>query len=570
MVVIFVPEIVFWGARTDKASDRRFGGKTGTATSYTRLTMESSLGADVRPKVHVATPTVERVFCVACHWVADNLQREPVDLHQSPAEQSGEGLLEQRRAHYRSDWHRVNLKRRVAQLPPLTLPEFEERMRIGLGDGSEGAGVVDLFDEERPASRAEQPSGYRIKVPANLAGQEPNELSETHSASQHRGPFGKKAGHSRAECIWCQKQFASERALFQHERSARHQDKLRELGIANQGVETAFQPSFGMASAEQMDVDAWVRERLQEARPLDVNECLFCSETVVMTENAPQKERDEALMANLHHMAREHSFFVPYIDYCCDVEGLIRYLGTKVGLGFCCIYGGNEVSLERPTAEPVHPKERSAEMFRSLQACRNHMRDLGHCKLPDFDEEEVWNEYQEFYSFTPVRSRAEPQRDTNEGLDPLESADERDDSFASAEAPWEHRVMPLDGSKSLAAANEEPIGLQVGQYGRIAGHRSLWRYYRQHLVTNERLPFPVVIAKQEQQRMVDGRRAAVHIGPEYRPATVSAQRQGSIPPRYLLERWRRAQLAQALRNDAARRGGAPRSAIAVLNSGYRG
>ncbi|KAJ1871105.1 pre-60S factor rei1, partial [Coemansia sp. S17] len=35
---------------------------------------------------------------------------------------------EQQRTHYRSDWHRYNLKRKVADLPPVTAESFAQRV----------------------------------------------------------------------------------------------------------------------------------------------------------------------------------------------------------------------------------------------------------------------------------------------------------------------------------------------------------------------------------------------------------------------------------------------------------
>lgn len=36
---------------------------------------------------------------------------------------------EEQRAHYRSDWHRYNLKRKVADLPPVTRDQFEQKVQ---------------------------------------------------------------------------------------------------------------------------------------------------------------------------------------------------------------------------------------------------------------------------------------------------------------------------------------------------------------------------------------------------------------------------------------------------------
>ena len=41
----------------------------------------------------------------------------------------GEGLAaELQKAHYKTDWHRYNLKRRVADLPPVSAENFQQRV----------------------------------------------------------------------------------------------------------------------------------------------------------------------------------------------------------------------------------------------------------------------------------------------------------------------------------------------------------------------------------------------------------------------------------------------------------
>ena len=37
---------------------------------------------------------------------------------------------ENQRAHYKTDWHRYNLKRKVAELPPVTLDVFNQKVTL--------------------------------------------------------------------------------------------------------------------------------------------------------------------------------------------------------------------------------------------------------------------------------------------------------------------------------------------------------------------------------------------------------------------------------------------------------
>lgn len=37
-------------------------------------------------------------------------------------------------------------------------------------------------------------------------------------------------------------------------------------------------------------------------------------------------------------MTKEHSFFIPDIEYLQDLEGLVKYLGEKVSVGTTCLF----------------------------------------------------------------------------------------------------------------------------------------------------------------------------------------------------------------------------------------
>jgi pre-60S factor REI1 len=56
-------------------------------------------------------------------------------------------------------------------------------------------------------------------------------------------------------------------------------------------------------------------------------------------------------------MSEAHSFFVPDLDYVTDLEGLLTYLGAKVGQGRMCLWCN-----DKKTA------------FRSVDAVQKHMK----------------------------------------------------------------------------------------------------------------------------------------------------------------------------------------------------
>lgn len=57
----------------------------------------------------VVSPTTMPLFtCISCRVVFANSELQ--------------------KAHYRTDWHRYNLKRKVADLPPVTAVDFQQRV----------------------------------------------------------------------------------------------------------------------------------------------------------------------------------------------------------------------------------------------------------------------------------------------------------------------------------------------------------------------------------------------------------------------------------------------------------
>lgn len=270
-----------------------------------------------------------------------------------------------RHEHYRSDLHRVNLKRKVGGLGPLTAEEF----------------------------------GVRVSA-----------LQQ--SSDQNEGARGRREWF----CACCSKRFSSQKALENHNRSRRHLDRLRRVSPDDMS-ELSTSGTVDMEREEVEDdeaVELELERRIKEGRMFSSVECVF--------DGSVHGSAEE----NLEYMAREFGFFLPYVEEVVDVEGLLRYLGQKVGIGFAC------VACDRG--------------FGSVTAAQRHMVDKSHCRMT---EGAGWEEeYGEFYRF-------------------------EDDG-------WEE-VGTEDGEGNGVDAGAEEVGDEVEMVvaGKVLGHRSLKRYYRQ-------------------------------------------------------------------------------------------
>lgn len=193
------------------------------------------------------------------------------------------------RSHYKTDWHRYNLKRKVAELPPVTAENFKERVL---------------------AQRAVESVEAKHKF-----------------------------------CQICKKHFTSENSYESHLRSRRH----KEREIADQKLKAQESKKSDSSPDEQNGTDGGLTKKNErnlegdkeptadsqgeedsdsefEPEPLEVTECLFCPQT------------NDDLESNLKHMSFAHGFFIPDLTYLVDAKGLVTHLCEKVGVGNMCLY----------------------------------------------------------------------------------------------------------------------------------------------------------------------------------------------------------------------------------------
>lgn len=256
-----------------------------------------------------------------------------------------------------------------------------------------------------------------------------------------------------------------------------------------------------------------------------LNQCLFCNVVVADVD------------ANLIHMSKQHSMFIPEREYLADLEGLLGFLYEKIHELKECLYCG--------------------QVKHTAHGVQTHMRDLGHCMIPYGSEEEMLD-IGEFYDFRSTYSDDEETEDEDEemvdggvklgvsrstkttvqtGEDGEEMAvDEDEDGWESdasslSSVPTDeitampiddhsHRYKTLDKHRHHSHSDPRPHRNLDGYHshahstpravyhddvelhlpsGRTAGHRSLHKYFRQNL---RNYPSP---AERAQQRAIEGR-----------------------------------------------------------------
>ncbi|CAN8314961.1 unnamed protein product [Cochlearia groenlandica] len=265
--------------------------------------------------------------------------------------------------HYKSEWHRYNLKRKIAGVP----------------------GVTEALFEARQAAIAQEKINF-VEAPMLYS------------------------------CGVCSKGYRSSKAHEQHLKSKSHVLKASSLKGESNGEEdkaiikrlpprrvekndpALLKGSIEEESEEEESEDEWVEvdsdEDLDgEDEDMDENEAGSGEED--MDEDDIEFELDPAccLMCDrkhrtiekcMVHMHKHHGFFIPDIEYLKDPKGFLTYVGLKVKRDFMCLYC-NELR---------HP-------FSSLEAVRKHMDAKSHCKVhygDGGDEDDA--ELEEFYDYS--------------------------------------------------------------------------------------------------------------------------------------------------------------------------
>ncbi|KAJ4953149.1 hypothetical protein NE237_029981 [Protea cynaroides] len=255
----------------------------------------------------------------------------------------------QQRFHYKSEWHRYNLKRKVAGVP----------------------GVTEALFLVRQASLA----------------QEQTKSNETPMLYI---------------CTLCGKGYRSVKAHAQHLKSRTHLIRASQTSVGD----TVIKPLPSRAAnkpAPQREADSneesedseneWeeinTEDYLVNESQLDVDEIMNDDDDDDDEELEPSccfmcDIKHDNLESCMVHMHKKHGFFIPDIEYLKDPKGLLTYLGLKVKRDFMCLYCNDR----------CHP-------FYSLEATRKHMEAKGHCKVhygDGGDDEDA--ELEEFYDYS--------------------------------------------------------------------------------------------------------------------------------------------------------------------------
>jgi len=347
----------------------------------------------------------------------------------------------ERGAHYKSEWHRYNVKRRCAGLT--SIPQS-------------------LFDSQLAALQSKKAA--------------------------------ESAQKATQQCKLCMKSFATQSAFQAHLQTKKHLKKAEkqasgaddeededeedaEMSGDKDAAAAAAAPASASAKPakpaakpeskhddeeDEDDEEAGEGEE-EEGEPIPLLHCLFCAKEFAN------------VAASCDHMLKQHGFFIPFVENLVDLDGLLTYLGEKIGIGHVCLWCNGKGRARYP----------------STAAVQQHMKAKSHCKLrleDDEDEEELMD----FYDFDLEEEEDEDEEDEtmeqakdgaagsgSAAADKADKADKNAGALVVVSSAKDAAPAPRRGGGGASSIND--AGELVLADGSIVGARQHQRIYKQHI-----------------------------------------------------------------------------------------
>lgn len=365
------------------------------------------------------------------------------------------------RTHYRSDWHRYNLKRRVAGLISVTATQFAEKV---------------LAQKSLAATTADRANFAESCKACNKTYYSENAFVNHLGSKKHREAYKKAKTASRES--------GAEEDVDEAGSTVDSNFSLGDSIEPSQAsiLESSSTPVKEIAPQTLKSEEVQIQEKLANARKLPIEECLFCTHRAFDFE------------ANMQHMKSSHSLFIPEREYLVDLRSLIAYLQEKLSVGNSCLACN--------------------KMFRNLEAVRGHMYSKAHNRIA-YDSEDEQLELSDFYDFRKSWMPESKQHASSRSIEKDEEWEDEDEDEAEdsdgSQSSWDtdapssnhgenQQIVKSkrnngthnhdddddddDDDSSIASAELGPLATDYELHlpsGVTVGHRSLARYYRQNL-----------------------------------------------------------------------------------------
>lgn len=320
--------------------------------------------------------------------------------------------------HYKSDWHKYNLKRREAGLVLLEKADFTARLE-----------AAKAMREER-AGREERSGKDHLK----------------------KGSTGGKKKKDKKTKVGGSKLGGGATTVSQ----ASAYDKMKNK------VEGDDENMEDAPDTEEPEMEE--EEEEEEPPVIEPRQCLF------------DKHMSPTLAANVERMHRKYGFFVPDQEYLTDLEGLLGYCHEKIKLGHVCLccqsifttwHGCQKHMISKRHTKLRYERGVDLEEFDPFfDFSEADQEFMGAANTATDEEDGVIAEGGEDDAEWEDVTDDEAEEDD----DNMDEDDDEDDDNMYAGYKSEIKRFGFDVT---------PLGELVFPDGRIVGHRGLARYYKQ-------------------------------------------------------------------------------------------
>ncbi|CCD27114.1 Reh1p NDAI_0J02220 [Naumovozyma dairenensis CBS 421] len=355
------------------------------------------------------------------------------------------------RYHMKTEWHRYNLKRRVAQLPPVGSEEFAEKLHLSELEQHK----VDEF-------------GFAVLKPLPSHHERKTAPHRAHKISHIPMPDYDESGQKIAA--------NAVRSNDLHKTISAAGSLMSDLSIGTEitntdyGEDTVSEYAF---TSDSNFEDATSEDELSELRSVEgfrrpkPTECIYCG--------IDSKEIER----NVKHMFHKHGLYIPERSYLINLKSLLEFLIDTIVIDkrcLCCNFEGT-----------------------SLSSIRDHMGAKRHCRMPyeTREERELFAPYYDFSSLDESSENLTGKKESRKQIHFDATASEPED-----DSVVEPAVNDINSNYTTVSVDESGLELTLPTGARL-GHRSGQRYYRQNLPTTERREARNAVTAAD-KRMVSG------------------------------------------------------------------
>jgi len=333
--------------------------------------------------------------------------------------------------HYKSDWHKYNLKRREAGMAMLEEEDFNARLEAALALRKEREG------------RAARTGTDHLKNKNSSS-----KRNKQQEKKQNQGPTTQQPQNN----------------------------DNNDAAIGNSTVSDDTSQDETNNVANTSSSDAIMEEKKEEEGPptIDPRQCLFDNHMCVSVE------------ANVNRMYKKYGFFIPDREYLVDLEGLIGYCAEKIKLGHVCLYSQKTFSTWRGCQKHMIDSQHTKLLY---ERGKDQEEFDVFYDFTDADAEFLGTTREEARmkrTRTNNRTKMVVEEEEGDDDDSGEWEDvEEDDEMKDAEEEYEDGVYGAYKDEIAKHGFDiTPLGELVFPDGRIIGHRGLSKYYKQRFTSD--------------------------------------------------------------------------------------